>query len=330
MDFARILGDALRAALGVEAGVYALAAIGLNVHFGYTGLLNFGQVGFMLVGAYGVAIGVTTFGLPLWAGMLLGIGMAVLLALVLGAPTLRLRADYLAITTIAAAEILRYLFRSSPARPLTGGVFGLQRFADSFYAVNPIPPGSYGIGLVEFSHRRLWVIVVGWVLVGLAALMLWALMRSPWGRVVRSIREDEDAARSLGKNVFSYKMQSLVLGGVFGALAGMVLAISQQAITPDVFMPQVTFFTYAVLILGGAARPVGPVVGSILFWFVVAGADSFLRDAVSAGVLSSDLFGAETQGAIRFTLVGLGLMLLMIYRPQGMFGNRREMQLDAH
>src|SRR6266702_4302807 len=122
MDFLIILGDASRAAIGPEAAIYAMAAIGLNMHFGYTGLLNFGQVGFMLVGAYGAAVAVATFNAPLWAGVLVGVALAILLALLLGVPTLRLRADYLAITTIALGEILRYIYRSNFASPVTGGV----------------------------------------------------------------------------------------------------------------------------------------------------------------------------------------------------------------
>jgi len=139
MDVLTILSDASRAAIGPEAAIYALAAIGLNMHFGYAGLLNFGQVAFMLVGAYGVAVTVTTFSAPLWAGVLIGIALAIALALLLGIPTLRLRADYLAITTIAAGEILRYVYRSNFASPVTGGVYGLTRFADPLYAINPVP-----------------------------------------------------------------------------------------------------------------------------------------------------------------------------------------------
>jgi neutral amino acid transport system permease protein len=329
MDFTRVLVDASRAALGPEAAVFALAAIGLNIHFGYTGLLNFGQVGFMLLGAYGLAITVAVFGGPFWLGIIVGLVLAVVLAFILGIPTLRLRADYLAIVTIAAAEILRFIFRASPMRELTGGVFGLQRFADTFFALNPIPEGSYGIGFVTFgSQRRLWVIVVGWSLVALCCLLVWALMHSPWGRILKSIREDEDAARSLGKNVFSYKMQSLIIGGVFGALGGIIWSINMQGVHPDNFLPVQTFFAYTILILGGAARVFGPVIGAVIFWFIVSGMDTFLRQAVGAGWLPADVFGTEAIGAARFALVGLGLMLLMIYRPQGIFGDRREMQLE--
>ncbi len=330
MDFERILIDGLRAAVGPEAVIYALAAIGLNMHFGYTGLLNFGQAGFMLVGAYGVSITVVTFGGSMWLGILVGLLAAAFLALLLGIPTLRLRADYLAIVTIAAAEILRFVFRSSAANPVTRGVFGQQQFADAFYAINPIPEGAYGFWLISFgSHRRLWVIVVGWGLVLLCCLLVWALVRSPWGRVLKSIREDEDAARSLGKNVFSYKMQSLVLGGAIGSLGGMVLVIFQQQNHPDIWLPLVTFYAYTILILGGPARVFGPVAGSVIFWFLLSSFDTFLRQARATGVVPPELLGTEALGAIRLATVGLALMLLMAFRPQGIFGHRREMQLDV-
>ncbi|MEU1911060.1 ABC transporter permease subunit [Streptomyces massasporeus] len=120
MDFSAILSDALRSGIGPIAAVYALAAMGLNLHFGYTGLLNFGQVGFMLVGGYGLAITVSTYDGPMWLGVLGGVACAIVLALLLGLPTLRLRADYLAITTIAAGETLRLFYRSSRTHSKSG------------------------------------------------------------------------------------------------------------------------------------------------------------------------------------------------------------------
>jgi neutral amino acid transport system permease protein len=326
MDVGRVLADALRAAVGVPAAAYALAAVGLNVHFGYTGLLNFGHVGFMFMGAYGTAITVNEGG-PLWLGAVVGVVGAVALGLVLGLPTLRLRADYLAIVTIAVAEILRLVARTRTAEPLTRGVFGIQRFADAFYDVNPIPRGRYGIGDLAFSHRQLWVIVVGWSAVALTSLLVALVVRSPWGRVLRSIREDEDAARSLGKNVCSYKLQSLVLGGVIGSLAGMLLAIDTQSVNPDTFLAVITFFAYTVLILGGPATVLGPVLGSVVFWFLIVGVDGLLREVVRAGWLG-DAVDTTDVAALRFSLVGLGLMLLMVFRPQGLLGDRRETLVD--
>jgi len=327
MDFLIILGDASRAAIGPEAAIYALAAIGLNMHFGYTGLLNFGQVGFMLVGAYGAAVAVATFNAPLWSGVLVGVALAVLLALLLGIPTLRLRADYLAITTIAAGEILRYVYRSNFAAPVTGGVYGLTRFADPLYTFSPIPVGRYGLGRLAYSSQSLWIMLISWSLVALACVLMFLIIQSPWGRVIRSVREDEDAARSLGKNVFGYKMQSLVFGGVLGAVSGMLLAFYTQAVQPDAYNPVVTFYLYTLLILGGAGRILGPVVGSVIFWFILVFTDSFLRQAIGAGLIPASLISPTEVGAVRFALVGAGLMLLMIYRPQGILGDRREMML---
>src|SRR5690606_26842737 len=150
MDLLSILSNSIRGAFGPEAAIYALAAVGLNIHFGYTGLLNFGQVGFMLVGAYGTAVSVVAWGLPLWVGVLIGVACAIVLALLLSVPTLRLRGDYLSIATIAAAEVLRYIYRSDWAEPLTGGVFGITQFANEFYAVNSFS-GNLRLGLLNLS-----------------------------------------------------------------------------------------------------------------------------------------------------------------------------------
>jgi len=327
VDLGSVFQDAMREAVGVRAAAYALAAVGLNVHFGYTGLLNFGHVGFMMVGAYGTAMTVEHGG-PFWLGLLVGVLAAVALGLLLGLPTLRLRADYLAIVTIAVAEILRLTARSNVLEPFTRGVFGITNFADSFYAVNPFSPGRYHVwGTWSYDERTIWVMMVGWSAVIIISLLLLMLMRSPWGRVLRSIREDEDAARSLGKNVFSYKLQSLVLGGVIGAFAGMLLAFDTQAVNPDTYLPILTFYAYAVVILGGPGRIMSPIVGAVIFWFLLEFTDGGLRGAVDAGWFGGILDGAGI-GAVRFALVGLGLMLLMIFRPQGIFGNKEEVLLD--
>jgi len=321
--------SAAQAAVGPTGAIYALAAIGLNVHFGYTGLLNFGQVGFMLVGAYAVAAAGATYGLSLWIGVIFAVLAAIAFALLLGLPTLRLRADYLAITTIAAAEILRLLSNSSYLQPVTGGVFGLQQFAGGFYDMNPFPSGRYGAGDFQFAAGDLWVMLVTWGMVLAFSAAMFLLMHSPWGRVLRAIREDEDAARSLGKNVFSYKMQSLIIGGVIGSVAGIMLAINQQAVTPTAFQPEVTFDLYTLLILGGAARIFGPILGSLLFWFVYNFITSLLSTLTTDGTIPTSILSSDKVGAATTGLVGLALILLMAFRPQGVLGDRREMLLDV-
>lgn len=344
MDVGQILTDALRSAIGVNGAVFALAAIGLNLHFGYTGLLNFGHAAFLMMGAYGTAVVATTqntftipLGVadltvgagPLWLAVLAGVLLAVILALAIGLPTLRLRADYLAIVTIAISEILRLAFRSGFAEPVTRGVFGVQKFAHGFYARNPFDSGLDVFGRNLFTTNVLWVVVVTWSLVALTTLLVWALMRSPWGRVIRSIREDEDAARSLGKNVFGYKLQSLVIGGVIGGLAGTMRALSQQNVNPDAFLPVFTFFFYVVVILGGAGTVLGPVVGAVIFWFLIESLLGVLQAGTTQGWIPAWLLSTTDLFAMRFTLVGLGLVVLMAFRPQGIFGSREEMILDV-
>ncbi|NUW34373.1 branched-chain amino acid ABC transporter permease [Nonomuraea sp. SMC257] len=327
MDWVTIISTTVKAAVGVETVLYALAAIGINVHFGYTGLLNFGQAAFMAVAGYGLAVTVTVLGLPFWVGIGVGLLAAVLLAIILGIPTLRLRADYLAIVTIAAAEIIRLIFRSVAFKNVFGGSDGQRGFSDGFYALNPFPEGDYGFGWFTFNNRVTWVLFVGWILIALSCLIVYLLMKSPWGRVLKAIREDEDAVRALGKNVFSYKMQSLILGGVIGALGGFIYGLAFASVQPDIFGTETTFFAYTIVILGGAARVLGPVVGSMIFWVLLVLVNGILSGAVEAGYLP---FMAPTQvGPVRFLLVGIGLILLLVYRPQGIFGDKREIAIDA-
>jgi ABC-type branched-subunit amino acid transport system permease subunit len=215
-------------------------------------------------------------------------------------------------------------------RSWSGGSSGVSQFASSFYYHSPFDPQiRYGFGPFRFFGNQFWVIVIGWVILGLIVLGVAALVRAPWGRVVRAIREDEDAARSLGKSAYWYKVQSLMIGGVIGGIGGMVYAIGSQTAQPDVFSPPVTFFLYTILILGGLGRVWTPVVGAVIFWMVITFTDAFLRQAVPEGFLGLDRIMSGVQiGQVRFMLVGVGLMLLVVFRPQGLFGSKQEMALD--
>ena len=322
IDWIAIFSNAAQELISPTTAAYALAALGLAIHFGYTGLLNFGQAGFMALGAYGYAISTLSFGFPVWASVLVGVGASVIFALILGIPTLRLRADYLAIVTIAAAEILRLIFTTNTFDALTGSASGLQGYKDGFAALNPIPPGTYGFGPFTYNAYDWWIRIVGWTLVVIFALLTWLLMRSPWGRVIKGIREDEDAVRALGKNVYSYKMQSLIIGGVYGTLAGMIF-IMPRAVVPANYQTSLTFFIYAILLLGGAATILGPVIGSMIFWVLLSFFSGFIARAVEAGWLP---FMSQVQaGQLRFILVGVAIMLIVVFRPQGIFGNKKEL-----
>jgi len=331
VNWSLVISNAIYTAIGVNAIAYALAALGLNVHFGYTGLLNFGQAGFLLLGAYSVAVPVATYGWNLFATIPLVVVVATMFALLLGFPTLRLRADYLAIVTIAAAEILRLIVSSPRLEPTFGGTDGLNSFTGDFRAANPIPVQRRFLWKQPYDEYNMWIILVGWLLVALFGVLTWSLMRSPWGRVLKSIREDEDAARSLGKNVFTYKMVSLVLGGVIGAFGGAVLAIGNQTANPISFRTELTFFAYAVLVLGGVGKVRGPIIGAMIFWFIVSFTEGVLANATDdRGWKLPEWFADSSNfGFIRFMLVGGGLALLVIFRPQGIFGNRKEQAFDV-
>jgi branched-chain amino acid transport system permease protein len=322
MDWIQILTNTVSSIISPVTIAYALAAIGLSVHFGYAGLLNMGIAGFMAMGAYGYAISILTFGFPWWGGVLVGLGAGMAFALVLGIPTLRLRGDYLAIVTIAAAEVVRLLFLTTAFDDVTGSADGLSGYHTDFRSSNPIAPGSYGFGPWVYNEVGWWVRILGVLALVLAVVTVWRLMSSPWGRVLKGIREDEDAVRALGKNVFSYKLQALVIGGAIAAAGGIVYAMDRN-VNSGVYVTSLTFFIYTALLLGGAATIFGPVIGSIIFWVVQTFLSNVLPALASAGILP---FMSSIQAStLRFILTGIVLMLLVIFRPQGMLGNKKEL-----
>lgn len=322
-----IFASVIRSAIEPQTAAVAIAVIGLNIHFGFTGLLNIGQAGFMLLGAYGFAISLTR-DLPLPVAILVGIAAAALFALLLGIPTLKLRGDYLAIVTISAAEILRYVGRLSQLTSWTGGSQGLpgSEFRDPFVALSFFPEGSTTIGPLTYQNTGVngwWIRAVAWSLVLVCTLFVFVLVRSPWGRLLRGIREDEDAMRSLGKNVFAVKMQALVIGGVLGAIGGMVFVLP-ASVQADSMGRAMTFFIWTAVLLGGAATIFGPVLGTILFFSV-----RILIRGVTSEVVPASVLNTQQSDQFSWVVVGIALMLLVIFRPQGILGNKRELQFNA-
>jgi ABC-type branched-subunit amino acid transport system permease subunit len=396
-DLQNILNAMIRTAVDPQTAAVAIAVIGLNIHFGYTGLINIGQSAFMLLGAYGFAISITQ-GWPLVIAVLIGLAVAFVFALVLGVPTLKLRGDYLAIVTISAAEIVRYVGRSVGYEGLfnlTGGAQGIpgSQYRGPFSNLSPfgngnttllgfnytdIAGGSALVRLVGWAivialiwlavrvgRGRMglegmaqtasvigltiltlvmifflapvsqqntgvdgwWFTVVAWVIVGISLVMVVGLTRSPWGRALRGVREDEDAMRSLGKNVFAIKMQALIIGGLFGAIGGMMYVLP-ATVQPDSLGRNITFFAYTALLLGGAATIWGPVLGTLLFFV-----GRILIISASNTYLSSDKYvnwlNGQQTAQFAFIVVGIALMLLVIFRPQGILGDKRELQFNV-
>jgi branched-chain amino acid transport system permease protein len=327
MDILNIITLALGEMLSPTTITFVLCALGLAVHFGFTGLLNFGQAAFAAVGAYGMVISIDTLKLPLFLAVLMGLLCSIIFALILGIPTLRLRADYLAIVTIATAEVFRYFMTTIGFSKVTGGSNGLSQFGAEFWALNPIPEGNYNFGFVSYRADQLYVLMVGWGAVIIGALILRLLMRSPWGRVLKGIREDEDAVRSLGKNVFFYKLQALMIGGVFASIGGMIFVLNLSNVQPQVWTTNFTFTIWSILLLGGAATILGPIAGGMIFIALIS-----LTQGLMSGLVELGLLPFLTQpdiAQIRLLLIGLSLMLLVIFRPQGLFGNKRETQFNV-
>jgi branched-chain amino acid transport system permease protein len=300
--------------VGIIAGIYTIFALGLQLNVGFTGIFNFGQAAFMAIGAYAMAILTTETAISFWLSLPISILIAIAFGLVVGLPSLRLRTDYFAIATIAAAEAIR-LFALN-AREVTGGAQGKFGFGEDWDSVSGTIEGWIAdLGWSDVPTLFPLFLVV-WAFALVLMLVLSRVQETPWGRVLRAIREDEDAARALGKNAFSYKLQSLSIAATIGALSGFFLALNLRFVVPDEFLPIVTFIGYACLILGGMANYWGVAVGAVILWTVLEGL-RFLELPLS-----------ETRiAALRFIILGVVLIGLMAFRPQGMFGKREEMVL---
>jgi neutral amino acid transport system permease protein len=310
----------------VPAGVYALAAVGLNLQYGYIGLLNFGHVGFIAIGAYVTVllIGHQTGSdprsdaiAPLWLALLAAMAAAALLGLLVGGLTLRLRGDYLAIATIAAAELIRYLARTLE---LTGGVFGVTQYSLALQDLRPQIVSDWAVALAV-PAPQLWLALVCWGAVLAVLALMRVLVASPWATALRAVREDETAATALGKNVFRLKLQALAIGGAFGGLSGGLLAFTLGQVSPDAFTTQVTLFAWCIMLVGGAGTLLGPVIGAIIFWTILIQTESLAESLGSS-------FSGTFSSALRFVLVGLLIVAVMAFRPQGLLGRREDLVLD--
>jgi len=314
--------------VGITAGIFTILGLGLQLQFGYAGLLNFGHVAFMAIGGYTTAILVVKTGMSLWIAAVLALLVAVPFSLLLGLPTLRLRADYLAMTTLAFAEIVRYVAINEEG--LTGGSQGTINLAGVGTATNYNREWLAMIGTVrdwlepllgDLASRDFIMLIIVWTVAIAAIILVQYLVRSPWGRVLKSIREEEDAAAALGKDVFRFKQQALAIGSVLGALAGVFHAFQFSFFSPADFVPIVTFFVWMVIILGGTARNWGVPIGAAVFAVLFAGT-RFL-DVPPFSWLESD-----ERAYLRMIIIGLALILLMMFRPQGVLGKREEMVLE--
>ena len=292
----------------VFALTYAIIVLGLNLQWGYTGLFNVGVAGFVAVGAYTSALLTTPdaadrvggFGWPVAAGWLAAMAVSGVVGLFVGALALRLRHDYLAITTFGVAVTIQLV--ATNAQWLTGGTFGVQ------FIPKPLQ-GWLGTGLAWNAAYLALVLAL------LAAVYaaLEALVRSPWGRVLRAIREDEDAAASLGKRAITYRLQSFVIGSMLMGLGGAVYAHFVGYVAPEDFLPILTFQLWAMLIVGGSGNNRGAVLGALLVWGFWAAAGALLRGFIPQAEQAR-------AAALQVVLIGVLIALMLVLRPRGLLG----------
>jgi branched-chain amino acid transport system permease protein len=354
--------------------VYAMLALALNLHWGYTGLFNIGIAGFMAVGLYTMAMvskpvaegpgaaQISGLGMPLIVGVAAGVLAAALLGLLVALPALRLRADYLAIVTIAMSEIVRFIYLSGQFQTFTlfghelgtgGGRGVILNYEDPMRYIFETGPyqglvefvGTYIEGNIEPVVNSFTYAVV---LLLFVAGFYWLLKRtgeSPFGRVLKAIREDEMVAKSLGKDTNRFKIKSFMLGCGLMGLAGILWQFRQGAVTPNSFRPQITFFIWLALIIGGAGSNTGSVMGAAVFAGILFEGPRVLKNIVTqvfevgptpgtcadavAPIADGEIgpFFAYVLGNIeplQLVFMGVVLIWLMQRRPEGIMGHRTE------
>ena len=286
-------------AVGIIALIYMLLTIGLNLQYGYTGMINFGVVAFFAIGAYASAL-LTLAGWPLLPAFLVAMVVAGVVAYPIGLLSLRLSDDYLAVVTLGFSEVVRLLIQQE--QWLTKGVQGLPGIPRLF--------GSLGVG----EYADLATLGALAVCNAAAVALMVHLVRSPYGRLIQAIRDDEVAVEAIGKDPRRYKVQVFMLGAGLAGLAGAFYAHFITYLSPDQFLPLVTFYVWIAMIIGGTGRTSGAVAGSLILMLFLEGS-RFARDWIP-GV-------SEVQMAsVRLAIVGLALILFTLYRPQGLMGRR--------
>lgn len=312
----------------ILATIYAVFALGLNVHWGATGLLNIGIAGFFALGAYSSGLlttappdpaqfqdfkfggdlpgllGALNLGIDLWffLALLAAALVCAVVALVVGAVTIRLREDYLAISTLGLAEVIRLVFLNE--KWLSNGSRGLY----------PIPK-FLGDWVSPENYDFLYAGVALLVLL-LLFLLVERALRSPWGRVLRAIREDEMAAAASGKNVFRFKLQAFILGAAIMGIGGALYAHGTRFIDPFVFDPLLaTFIIWVMLMLGGSGNNLGAILGAFVVWGIWSSTQS--------------LPGFLNDPNVRYFLVGALMVLIILLRPNGILGEARRVARAA-
>lgn len=288
------------------AGIYGLMSLSLSLQYGQTGLVNFGQVGFFMVGAYASAVLTSMLGWPIIFGAIAGIIAAAVLGVLMALPIGDLRQDYWAIGTLVAAELVRIIFLNTTfGSPYIGASYGVSEIPSPLHDV--IPQDYYGafyLGLVVVCIVICYAVVV------------WSC-RSPFGRVLKSVREGGDeVAQALGKEVRRARVSAMALGGGIAGLGGVLFAHLIGFIDPTYFLPLETFLVWAMVILGGAGNHLGALLGAVVI------------QAIYNMTRFLDL--PPEFAALRMVLIGLIIVLVILFMPKGLLPERRRRYGGRH
>lgn len=283
-------------------GIWGILSLSLNLQYGLTGLVNLGHIAFFMLGAYTSTILVKLVGLNFAVGFIGGMGAAALFGMLIALPTASLQQDYWAISTLAAAEIVRLIFKNETlGGPYQGAAFGISGIPQPLHDL--FTPETYGwfyLGLVA-------------VLLILAYAVVQWLTSMPYGRALKAIREGDDVPLALGKNVRSLRLRAMGLGGAVGGLAGALYAHFNAFIDPTYFLPLETFIVWAMIILGGAGNHIGALVGALIIQLIY-NSTRFIADYVP--------IEANVLGSLRMVAIGVLIILVIIYLPNGLVPER--------
>jgi branched-chain amino acid transport system permease protein len=301
----------------VTASIFGIATLGLNLQWGFTGIMNVGIVGFFGVGAYTSAYltgpnypeAFGGFGLHPLIGYLGAMLTSGLVAAVVGIPTIRLKHDFLAIGTFGIAICIQLVAMNW--KSATRGFDGLHSLPKPFAALAGTP-----------FLANLYYLIMVLVFIALITFALERMVRSPWGRMLRAIREDEDAAAALGKNAFAFRLQTFVFGSMLMGLAGALYANFMGFISPQDLLPIFTFQVFVMLVVGGSGNNYGALLGAVIIWALWT-----VTESVLGAILPTEL--RQQVSAIRVVMVGAILVGMLLYRPQGLLPERRNSSPEA-
>jgi len=278
----------------IYIGIYAISALGLNLIVGYTGLLSLCQAAFLGIGAYSTAVLMTAFNLGFWEAMFISGIIAALCGMLIGIPTLRLKGDYLAIATLGFGEIVRNIIVNWDS--VTKGPMG----------INGIPgPNFFGF-MFSSMDKVSWVILI-WIIVGISYYFIRRVVRSRVGRALEAIREDEIAASAMGINTAKYKIGAFTTGAFLAGIAGSLFASYNQSVAPLTFDFMMSIMILCMAVLGGLGNNFATVIGAI----IIVIASEIPRLLGISHIIPPQL---------NQVIFGFILVLMMIYRPQGIIG----------